>query len=165
MKKTLKNLLCLSIVFIISIFPYSSLADNASNSMDVDWFNIMPKLETGDIDDINNKIDQIWKEWWEVWNKYNEAATSMKTEKQLASWIMNRDTIMNYLVFIVKFLSQLGLVVWTAFIIYAWYKYMVSVFNWWKTPNSTVKNAIIWVIIVIFSYAIMRFFTSIIWLT
>ena len=42
---------------------------------------------------------------------------------------------------------------------------MVSVFNWGKLPTETVKNAIIWVIIVIFSFAIMKTLTSFIGLS
>jgi hypothetical protein len=83
---------------------------------------------------------------------------------QLASGIMNRDTIMKYLEFIVKFLSQLWMAVWVIFIMFAWYKYMVSIFNWQKTWAGTIKNAIIWVIIVIFSYAILKTLTSLVWI-
>jgi hypothetical protein len=72
---------------------------------------------------------------------------------------------MNYMVHIIQFLSQLGLVVWTIFIMYAGYKYIISVLNSQKTPSSTIKNAIIWILIIIFSYAIMRILTSFIWLT
>jgi hypothetical protein len=133
--------------------------------MDVEGFEIMPKLKPEEISEINTAIKEIWSEGWKVWENYNKNASGLTTAKQITSWIMTRNTIMNYLVFVVKFLSQLWLVVWAWFIMYAWYKYMLSVFNWWKTPSSTLKNAIIWVIIVIFSYAIMKVFTSIIWLT
>lgn len=149
---------CCTLLFTNNIYAQS-------NDLEVDWFNILPELTEEDISDINNKIKTIWNTWWRVWEAYNNAASGMSTAKQISSWIMNWDTIMNYLVFIVKFLSQLWLVVGTWFIMYAWYKYMLSVFEWWKTPSETIKNAIIWVIIVIFSYAIMRILTSIIWLT
>jgi hypothetical protein len=125
----------------------------------------MPKLEPEEIEEINTKIKEIWSEGWKVWENYNKNASGMSTSKQIASWIMNRDTIMNYIVFIIKFLSQLWLLVWAWFIMYAWYKYMLTAFGQWKDANSTLKNAIIWVIIVIFSYAIMKILTSIIWLT
>ena len=137
----------------------------AEEDIEVDWFNIIPEIE--DTTDINKHIKEIWESWWNVRKKYNEVASSadFSTSEQISSWIMNWDTIMNYLVFVVKFLSQLWLLVWTWFIMYAWYKYMVSVFNWWRTPTSTLSNAIIWVIIVIFSYAIMKTLTSLIWIS
>ncbi len=163
-----KNLLIWTIKILIiaisfTILPVITNADD--EEMDVEGFEIMPKLKPEEISEINTAIKEIWSEGWKVWENYNKNASGLTTAKQITSWIMTRNTIMNYLVFVVKFLSQLWLVVWAWFIMYAWYKYMLSVFNWWKTPSSTLKNAIIWVIIVIFSYAIMKVFTSIIWLT
>ena len=139
--------------------PLGSYADD----MDVE-FSILPTLEDDEITEINKKIDDIWSEWWKVNEKYIKAAEELELPKQLNSWIMNWNTILDYLAYVVKFLSQLWLVVWVIFIMYAWYKYMLSVFTWWKPSSKTVKNAIIWVIIVIFSYAIMKTLTSIIWL-
>lgn len=138
---------------------------HAQGDLEVEWFNIMPELDESEISQIDEKIEDIWSEWWEVNRKYYQASLELTTSQQVAWWIMNWDTIMNYLVFIVQFLSQLWLVVWGLFIMYAGYKYVTSVFNWWKVPNETVKNAIIWIIIVIFSYAIMKILTSFIWLS
>lgn len=145
-----------------TVFP---LITNANDDLDVDGFEIMPKLEPEEIEEINTKIKEIWSEGWKVWENYNKNASGMSTSKQISSWIMNRDTIMNYIVFIIKFLSQLWLLVWAWFIMYAWYKYMLTAFGQSKDASSTLTNAIIWVIIVIFSYAIMKILTSIIWLT
>lgn len=156
------------IVFTISLLAFVILPYrvNWADDMDVEWFNIMPELTDEQIEKINAEVIDIWSVWWHVWENYIDAAERMPTEAQIASWIMNRDTIMNYLVFIVQFLSQLGLVVWAWFIIYSGYKYMLSAFSGWKwIPRESIKNAIIWIIIVIFSYAIMRTLTSFIWLT
>lgn len=167
MKKKLLIWVISTSIFTMALMFFPTITIALSNELDVNWFDIMPKLTPEEITDVNTKIEEIWNAPWEVRKKYNETANSswFTTQKQIASWIMNRDTIMNYLVFIVKFLSQLWLLVWAWFIIYAWYKYMTSVFNWWKTGGSTLKNAVIWIVIVIFSYAIMRILTSIIWLT
>lgn len=166
MKKNLIRIITTFILAISTLLIQSFTIAAGNGELEVDWFEIMPKLETGDIEDINKTIQQI-ASWWHVWEEYNKAAPNMTTTKQLNSWIMTRDTLLNYLVFIVKFLSQLWLLVWAGFIIVAWYKYMLAVFQWWKTSawTSTLSNAIIWVIIVIFSYAIMKILTSIIWLT
>ena len=75
---------------------------------------------------------------------------------------MDRDVIIDYLKFVVKFLSEAWLAVWVIFIMLAWYKYMIAVFNWLKAPTGTIKNAIIWVIIIIFSYAILKTLTSLV---
>ena len=152
------------ITILFSIFITILIPNNihAQGDLEVDWFNILPELSDSATDDVNSAIYIIWYEWGHVRENYNDAADKIETSEQIASWIMNRNTIMNYLVFVVKFLGQLWLVVWFWFITYAWYKYMLSVFEWGKTPTSTLKNAIIWVIIVIFSYAIMKTLTSII---
>ena len=167
-RKTLKKIWIIAMFGLFSLTSFYTVnADQQTvNDLEVDWFNIMPELTEGEISDIDKKIEDIWSKWWEVWEKYNKEATTLTTSQQVASWIMNWDTVMNYLVFIVQFLSQLGLVVWAVFIMIAWYKYIVSVFNGWKwaTPDA-IKNAIIWIFIVIFSYAIMRILTSFIWLT
>lgn len=162
MKKMFRKIVWASAILISCWFllPISAYADD----MDVE-FTILPALEDGEITETNDKIKKIWEEWWKVNENYVATAKELKLPQQLNSWIMNWDTILDYLAYIVKFLSQLWLVVWVVFIMYAWYKYMVSVFTWWKPSSKAVKNAIIWVIIVIFSYAIMKTLTSIIWLS
>ena len=160
-----KTLIWFILAFITSVTCFPIIANASESDLDVDWFEIMPKLNDAQLEKVNKTIDAVWREWGKVRQNYNSGAEDLKTSEQIASWIMNRNTILNYIVFVVKFLSQLWLLIWAAFIMFAWYKYMLSVFGWTKTPGSTLKNAIIWVIIVIFSYAIMKTLTSIIWLT
>ena len=161
--KILKSLRIVILFAMIAIItPYAVIAQD---TMEVDWFSIMPKLTDKEIDDTAKKIENIWHTWWNVWSEYTKAASGMSTQEQVASWIMNRGTIMDYLVFLVKFLSQLWITVWAIFIMYAWYIYMLKVFGGKGNPNTAIKNAIIWVIIVIFSYAILKFLTSLIGLT
>ena len=164
-KSRIKKIWIISIILLFSIifFPHKTFA--ADGDLDVEWFNIMPELDDENFNNINKAIQEIWQTWWKVMDTYREKAEKLTVTEQITWWIMNRNTLLNYIVFLVQFLSQLWLVVWWWFIMYAWYKYMISVFNWWKVPSSTVKNAIIGIIIVIFSYAIMRTLTSIIWLT
>ena len=160
--KTFWKIIVMSFLSIF-IVPSNVLA-NQSQDLDPIDFSIVPELKPEEVTKINTKIDRIWSEWWQVWKHYTDEADQLTTSQQVASWIMNWDTIMNYLVFVVQFLSQLWLAVGVLFIMYAWYKYMSSVFNWWKlnNANDTVKNAIIWVIIVVFSYAILKTLTSLI---
>ena len=134
-----------------------------NNDLKVEGLNILPKIEDDDLSDINDRIKKVWSTWWHVWDNYNKQATDegMTTTKQIMTWIMTRDTIMNYLVFIIKFLSQAWITVWALFIMYAWYQYMTSVFSDNRPDSKMIKNAIIWILIVIFSYAIMKALTSI----
>ena len=128
---------------------------------------IMQDLTESEVAEAKKAIEEIWDEPWNVMNKYRDIADRWNGRlwMQMLTWIMNWNTIPNYLVFVVQFLSDLWLVVGVLFIMYAWYKYMISVINGWKVPNETVKNAIIWVIIVIFSYAILKTLTSLIWIS
>ena len=126
---------------------------------------VIDKVTDEEAEHVNRRIQFIWATPWKVWNNMHKAHEDLSFSERRAGWILEIDDIMNYMVRIVQFLSQLWLVVWTIFIMYAGYKYIVSVLNSQKTPSATVKNAIIWVLIVIFSYAIMRILTSFIWLT
>lgn len=161
-RKIIKKIWIFIVLSIFSFFILPNITNAGDDEIPIDGFNIIPELESWEVEEIWRNVEEIWKNPWKVWDKYNEIAASdnFTTSQQLSSWIMNRDTILNYLTFIIKFLSQLWLLVWTIFIMIAWYKYVVSLFNWWKVPSESVKNAIIWIIIVIFSYAIMRILTS-----
>lgn len=159
----IKNLIKICLILTISTF-FLFLKSNTiyADEISVDWFNIIPKLTDSEISVIDEKIKNIWSSWKYVMEKYREEAKHLETKEKVASWIMDRNTIMDYLVFVVQFLSQLGLLVWAGFIIYAWYNYMISVINKGKTSNAPILNAIIWIIIIIFSYAIMKTLTSLI---
>lgn len=165
LKFNLKRLALSALLITCFSLLYLPHVNAQNNDLDVNWFNILPELTDDENNKVEKKIEIIWQSWWKVMENYNKAAAELTTSEQVASWIMNWDTILNYLKFFVGFLSQLGLVVWTGFIIYAWYKYIISVFNWWKVPTETIKNAIIGVIIIIFSYAIMKTLTSLVGIT
>lgn len=164
-KSRKKIWLFMMIICVYSLsFPFMAIAAD-DDEMEIDGFNILPTLKDKDIDEVDEAIDEIWATWWQVMDTYRDKADQFSLSQQMASWIMNRNTIMNYLVFVIKFLSQLWLTVWTGFIIFAGYKYMISLWNSTQTSNQTIKNAIIWIVIVIFSYAIMKSLTSIVWLS
>jgi len=95
----------------------------------------------------------------DFWQKYREKAEKTKNDiwAQMSSWIMDWDTIINYIAYLVRFLSQLALVIWAWMIIFAWYKYAMQVY-WWKAQDwaTAIKDAIIWIIVVTFAYAIIR---------
>lgn len=160
----MKSVWVLLVVWLFSfwVLPYGVLAQEWETDLA-----IMQELTGGEVMEVQEKIKEIWSEKWYVQDKIRKIADEWDGQiwKQLAGWIMNWNTIPNYLVFVVQFLSQLWLAVGVLFIMYAWYKYMISVFNGWRLPTETVKNAIIWVIIVIFSYAILKTMTSLIWIS
>jgi len=75
---------------------------------------------------------------------------------------MDRNTILKYVAYVVSFASQIGLLIGAAMIVYAGYLYATNVFTGKGTSdgNTAIKNAIIGVLVVTFSYAIMKFFTA-----
>ena len=165
MKHLKKLLLSLPIVFIMLIsLTINNFILAWNDDIDVDYY-IIPKIDESSVQKIQDATDKIWKKAWNVMDYYRDEAKNLTPEEQRNSWILTRDSIMSYLKFIIKFLSQFWLLTWAGFIIFAGYKYMVSVFNWNSTDKSMITNAIIWVIIIIFSYAILKTFTSMVWLS
>lgn len=59
-----------------------------------------------------------------------------------------------------RFLSQLALVIGAAMIIFAGYKYASAAFTGKPGGQEDIKNAIIGILIVVFSYAIIKILTS-----
>jgi hypothetical protein len=80
---------------------------------------------------------------------------------QIASGVMSRNTILNYAAYIVRFLSQLGLMIGGIMIIYAGYQYTTTVFGGnASSGNTAIKNAVAGILVIVFSYAIMRIITT-----
>ena len=110
-------------------------------------------------------VTSVWSEWWKVRENYEKIAQECTSEEclwnELASGIMTRNTLLRYAVKLVRRLSQAWLVAWAFMIIYAWYLYATEVFAWqsWNW-NKAIKNAIIWVLVIAFSYAIMKLVIS-----
>lgn len=142
--------LLLSIIIIFTLFSYVS-SDDA-------W-TIIPEGS------VWGTVTEIWKKPWKVWKTYNAKAGGMSVWDSFASWVFSWDTILDFFKHIANVLSQIGLVIWSWMIIYAWYKYASWVFTgdaskWWK---DAIKWAISWVLIVIFSYAIMKILLWMFW--
>lgn len=125
-------------------------------------FHIIP--ETMNEAGVKTEVIKVGKEWWSVRDNYNEI--SKRDDRtlwdEMASGIMTWDTILNYVVYLVKFLSQIGLTIWAIMIIYAGYTYSISIFRGWNVGKGKdgITQAIQWVIVISFSYAIMKFLTS-----
>lgn len=142
------------ICWFILLFTGLSFADD---------FEIIPKSQ--DVKQVQSSVDIVGTSWWRVWDNYNTQASSMnsmaKVWDQISSGIMTWDTLIYYVVYLIRFISQLWLLIWWIMIIYAWYLYATSVF-WWDANSwkQHIKDAVIWVLIIAFSYAIMKFLTA-----
>lgn len=150
MKKTLRR--CL--VLIGAVFPTGVLfAQNAQ-------FAILPESKTS-TQELSELILKVSKTWGLVNDTYTMIADELSVEDQLATGIMNWDTLFNYVVYLIKFLSQIGMLIGTIMLIYAGYQYATQIF--WGEPkkgSNAVKNALLGIIVITFSYAIMKAFTA-----
>ena len=149
MKKIL--LIILSILWtIFVILPW-----NISFAEDDAWWTIIPEWTPW-------AASSVWDTPWKVWENYNAAAWTNAGDA-FASWVFSWDSIFDFFKYLASFLSNIWLVIWAGMIIYAWYKYAVWVFTgdaskWWQ---DALKWAIYWVLIIIFSYAIMKILLSV----
>ncbi len=149
----------LLILFILGMFiaPFSSFAQQTTND-----FEIIPEAASGG--NVTQAVQAVGKTWGNVWKSYNEQASELSWDlwAQMASGIMTWDTLLDYIVYLVRFLSQIGIFIGVVMIIYAGYLYASSIFNpsGMSKGKSAITNAIIGVLVIAFSYAIMKLLTS-----
>ena len=96
------------------------------------------------------------------WDEYDTYSKDLEWEKniwgQFRSGIMNRNTIFWLLVQVVKFIANAALIVGSLTVIYAGYLYTMSVYTGDTAgkAKTAIATAIKGIVIVIFSYAILR---------
>lgn len=136
-----------------------------------DSFILIPEPDSTDrrqdVEDLGNRAgsDGAPKES-SFWDEYDEKANAYCWEEDIgsmiASGIMCWDIILLLLTQIVRFIANAALIVGAAMVIYAWYLYVTSVYAWdgSSKANNAIKYAAIGIVIVIFSYAIIRIAVS-----
>ncbi len=140
---------------VISTNILSGIRVFAQNPTDLE---IVPKVDEWTLWSINTDIQKSDGE--HVRDTYNKKVESLSTAEQIASGVMDRDTILDYGVYILRFLSQAGLLVGALMFIYTGYQYIMSVINWSGEPSKKyIQQAIYGILVIIFSYAIMRILT------
>lgn len=94
--------------------------------------------------------------WWHVLEEQRNLVKSgnMTLWEQLASWIMSRDTILDYCVYLVKFVWELALLAWALAIIFLWYK-RITKNIFWEAPKG-LTMIVIGILVVIFAYVIVK---------
>ncbi len=103
----------------------------------------------------SNDIIKEIAQGWEVWDKYNEKAVSdMSLADQLTTGVMTWDTLLDYIVYLARFLGQLGLLIAAIVIIYIGYSKAVKVFSF---EDSPISNVIKGILVIASAYAIVRF--------
>lgn len=107
-------------------------------------FEIIPKATSQQT--VTNAVNTVGSEGGDVRDNYDQKAKELdNVGDQMASGIMTRDTLLDYIVYLVKFLSQIGLVIGVLMIIYAGYLYASSVFDAsnMSKGKSAITNAVI----------------------
>ena len=113
-------------------------------------------------DTVVKDVERVSMSWWHVRDVYNNTLSDQYGKRDLAdklsSGIMDRGTILDYFARFVRYLSELWIFIGACFIVYAWYIYATAVFTDGKIEKGkiAIKNAILWVVIITFSYAIMK---------
>lgn len=124
-------------------------------------FSIIP--ESKEDVDVAASVTKVGSEGGNLRNMYNQEAKTLKEDlgAQMASGIMTRNTLLDYVVYVVRFLSQIGLLIGAVMIIYAGYMYATEIFGGKASAGkSAITNAIVGVLVISFSYAIMKLLTS-----
>lgn len=111
-----------------------------------------------------SKVDELTKPWVKFWEKYNKTGDDYNKGDRdlgaaLGSGIVTWDTILTLLTQIIKFVANTSLVIGAAMFIYAGYLYVTAVYMWeaqTSKANEAIRDAVIWVVLVIFSYAIQK---------
>lgn len=151
----MKKFFLTSILFSLCMIPILSFAQTPND------FEIIPKTTSGGVE---AAVEAVGQTGGSVRDTYNEQAKAMegKVGDQIASGIMTRDTLLDYIVYLVRFLSQIGIVIGVLMIIYAGYLYASSIFSPsnMSKGKSAITNAIIGVLVIAFSYAIIKLLTS-----
>lgn len=142
----MKKLLTILAIIFVTWCSMAFAADDISILPKWSWTNAAQKVE---------RVSSGWK----VWSVYNEVLEEdMSLWDKLASGIMDRDTILDYCVYLVKFLWEVALLIWAAAIIFLWYKRIVrNIF--WEAPKW-LTLVILWIIIIIFAYVIVKLIWS-----
>ena len=132
------------------------------------WFSQEPGFEIipGKSDtNLGQTVTNI-NEWWKVWENYKNVAywtiTSESTRArgwgkltlgdQFASGIMTWDTILDYAVYLIKFIWQLALLIGALMIIYYGYKKATEhlKFGW------TLWKIVVGILVISFAYVIVK---------
>ena len=124
-----------------------------------DDFFILPKDDGG----ADSAVERLTNEGGNVWDQYDKEAYTNPAlvweeniGNQLSSGILTRDSIIYYLVVLLQFLSQLGILIWVLMIIFVGYQYASYSITGQDPKTSYITHAIAWILVISFSYAILN---------
>ena len=153
-----------TIVILAAIFATMFLGYSISQNAFAGNIEIIPKAENTDpwklVDCVAGVGVEPKCQVWTVWSRYNKELSAGKGEldlwTQFATWVFSWNSIKLYAAYIIRFLLQIGLLIGAVMIIVAGYKYATAVYKWSDPGKKDIFNAILGVLVIIFSYAIIR---------
>ncbi len=167
----MKKLILSSVVIVMSLLSFgfaqkSSIEEWVLNPKDYypsstsdkeDSFTLIP----ADNWDGENAVKDVLNGTDSFVEKYKKEASKLSTAAQLNSGIVNFEGIMWFLVHLVRLLLDAAMVIGFLMIVYSGYIYASGVFTGNVTKgNNAIKNAVIGLLIVIFSYTIIKIVTA-----
>ena len=159
----MKKVLGLFLVGISFLWLYSFAdLDRTQNNL-----HIIPQT-TYTKEDTREIIKNIWdiESAGTVLERYSGAAAELEQKWDLGAafetGVFSWNIVISYLVYLLRFISQLGLLIWAVMILYAGYQYATFIFGFWdpSKAKTTINRAIQWVLILVFSFAIWRGLTA-----
>lgn len=151
-------------ILLVTIVHSSVFANPSSTRNDL---HIIPEMNEKQKDQAKAYVEKISEvgSSGTVLEKYRQTAETIEKNGDIgvafATGVFNRNIIISYIIYIVKFLSQIGLLIWGIMILYAGYQFATNTF-WWdpSKAKAAIMNAIKGVWVVIFAAAILRTLTS-----
>ena len=153
----MKKVLGLFLVGISFLWLYSfANLDRTQNNLHIIPQTTYTKEDTSEI------IKNIWdiESAGTVLERYSGAAAKLEEKWDLGAafetGVFSWNIVISYLVYLLRFISQLGLLIWAVMILYAGYQYATFIFGFWdpSKAKTTINRAIQWVLILVFSFAI-----------
>ena len=153
----MKKVLGLFLVGISFLWLYSFAdLDRTQNNLHIIPQTSYTKQDTSNI--IKNSWDN--EQRGTVLERYSGAAAKLEQKWDLGAafetGVFSWNIVISYLVYLLRFISQLGLLIWAVMILYAGYQYATFIFGFWdpSKAKTTINRAIQWVLILVFSFAI-----------
>lgn len=112
----------------------------------------------------NNGWNNAWQAvrdiavWWEVMERYKDKADKLTLGEQFSSGIMNWDTILDYCVYLAKFLGQVALLIWALALIYLWYQKIRKSIK--PESQTDIGKIVVWILVIVFAYVIVKLIWS-----
>ena len=144
----IKKILMISIATIVASIV---LITNISNAQSFDdW--IIPKSDNSNLGQI---VLDVW-EWWKVWDNYKDKSQdgSLSLWDQLASGIMTWDTILYYIVELIKWIWWIALLAWALWIIY--YGYVKATEHLKSSGGGKLWMVVVGILVISFAYVIVK---------